>query len=55
MVKEILAFAVGFAMSQAFSAMRISQLKSKVDVYERYVRERLDEAADRLKSSLNSR
>ena len=54
MENEILAFAVGFVVSYAFSVTRIGLFKSKIKLYESYVHRRLDETADHLRSSLIS-
>jgi len=55
MENEILAFAFGFAVSYAFSVMRIGVFKNKIRLYERYVHQRLDDTVDHLRSGLISR
>ena len=54
MGSEILAFAIGFLVSYAFSVMRIGVFKNRIKVYERYVHHRLDENVDHLRSGLIS-
>lgn len=54
MENEILAFAVGFLVSYAFSLMRIGVFKNRIKLYERYVHRRLDESVEQLRSGLIS-
>ncbi|HUZ48056.1 MAG TPA: hypothetical protein VMW54_15595 [Terriglobia bacterium] len=54
MEKILLAFTMGFVVSQALSVIRISLFKSKIKLYETYVHDRLDKGAEQLGGSLIS-
>ncbi len=54
MATIILAFAIGFIVSQTISAFRISLFKGKIKLYETYLHDRLDQGTEQLRRSLIS-